>query len=351
MSAQFIWRTRFFLLVAWVSFMAAGAPQVPVYRATGSVVTVNVRVRNGRKPAPGLTASDFVLTDNKVPQNIESRGLASAPLDVTLALDVSASTRQPSLAFLRDIRGMIDVLHAEDRVRLITFAAGVHEVFGFQAAPASFSLDDVTTGGSTSLLDGILFALQRAPDPERQHLIVVLTDGGENTSVSSGAALTEAIARSDGVLEIVLSTPPPGPTGVGECRVPGGVWTDCSPLLLSSPDLETYVSPVWSADRRVGYWAGDMPRQLPSALAGPFSLPFIPLLRAAADFTGGEVHLAGVASELVTAFSTTVETLRQSYVLRYSPRGVTTTGWHDVVVSVSSHPDFEVTARKRYFGG
>jgi hypothetical protein len=55
-------------------------------------VRVDVLVTNGRMPVGGLTAADFELRDNGVLQSIEIVD-SSGPINVVLALDVSARAR------------------------------------------------------------------------------------------------------------------------------------------------------------------------------------------------------------------------------------------------------------------
>ena len=51
----------------------------------------------------------------------------------------------------------------------------------------------------------------------------------------------------------------------------------------------------------------------------------------------------------VRAFAQILNEFRQSYVLRYSPHGVTGNGWHAVGVQVPAQPSLTVKARSGYF--
>ena len=58
----------------------------------------------------------------------------------------------------------------------------------------------------------------------------------------------------------------------------------------------------------------------------------------AADVIGGFEHV----------FVSEIEDFPSAYVLRYTPRGVDTPGWHDLAVSVTRPGSFSIRARKGY---
>ena len=56
-------------------------------------------------------------------------------------------------------------------------------------------------------------------------------------------------------------------------------------------------------------------------------------------------------SSLIRAVDKILVGLQKGYVLTYTPRGVSTTGWHEISVSVTRPGDFTVRARRGYFAG
>lgn len=286
------------------------AQQGPTFTATSAGVTVPVVVRNGLQPVPGLLSVDFVLTDNGVPQTVVAEHVESLPLDVTLALDVSTSATSLIEAFKDDVRNIAKLLRPTDRLRLLSFDSEVRELFPFTPATARLSLDGLTPGRSTALFDGMLFAMARAPNPDRLHLVVVFTDGGELDSLMSGKAVADAAARCDGVLDVALTAKQDHVPGVVE----GGT-------INGGSGRGTAVS-VWR-----------------------------PVLRAATEVTGGQVYDANESSSLKKTFTGLFDDFHRSYVLRYSATGVTASGWHEIVVTVPTHAGYHVQARRGYFGG
>ena len=53
---------------------------------------------------------------------------------------------------------------------------------------------------------------------------------------------------------------------------------------------------------------------------------------------------------MARTFSRVFSDFRQSYVLRYTPKGVEPKGWHEVTVEVPGVPAATIRARSGYFG-
>jgi VWFA-related protein len=281
-------------MLAW-PVSTRGQQEPKAFRAATDAVSVAVSVLNGRRPVTGLTAADFELLDNGVPQDITAV-TEQVPVDLTLLLDTSPSTAEAIGRFKSGAQQITGMLRPVDRVRLITFATDVTEIFPLRSGGEPMPVEAVTSKGGTSLHDAVVLALARAPVEGRRHLVVVFTDGEDTTSVTSGDALALIAGRSDSVLHLVLS----GAYGT----------TFTVPKTMSS-------------------------------------------LRRAVEETGGEVYPPGRFNDIVDAFRRVFEDFRQSYVLRYILKGVPGEGWHELTVTLKK-PDakrYTVSARKRYFGG
>jgi VWFA-related protein len=283
------------LAAAMLAFPAAPHGQ-QVFRASTDAVSVTVSVRNGRAPVAGLTAADFELFDNGVRQEISTVSMEQVPIDLTLLLDTSPSTADAINRFKSGAQEIATLLRSQDRVRLITFATEVTEIFPFRSGGEPMPVEAVTLQGGTSLHDALVLALARGPTQGRRHLVVAFTDGHDTTSVADGETLAYVAARADSVLHLVLS---------------GAYGTD-------------YTLP-----------------------------PAVKSLREAAEESGGEMHPPGRFNDALGAFRRVVEDFRQSYVLRYGLRGVKGEGWHTLEVKLKK-PDaqrYTIQARKGYFGG
>lgn len=271
---------------------AAAQTPTPVFRSHTDVVSVDVSVTRARRAVTGLTAKDFVLTDNGVPQVVEAITVEALPIDVSLVVDLSGSTASTLERFKADITRMAGLLRPTDRVRLIRFADDVRQIIPMQPSTVPLPLDDLKSGQSTSLNDALFVALARPAELNRRHLIVIFTDAEDTWSTIENASLPTIASRADAVLHVVLST----------------------------------------------YDRASDPSIMTSRQA----------LRLAAEGTGGDVRYL---RDAVGAFRQVLEEFRTSYVLRYTPRGVPREGWHDVTVQLAREGIFTIRARRGYFGG
>jgi VWFA-related protein len=270
-------------------------PQRPTFRSVTDLVPVQVSVRAGRSYVPGLTAKDFELYDNGVRQPIDAVSSDAQATDVTLVVDTSGSVIRSIGKFRADVKKIAGLLRPGELVRLVTFDNDVRESFPMQD-PRNVRVDDIRAGDMTSFVDATVFALARAPRPNRHHLVFVFTDGYDNDSVMGYGALPEVAGRTDAVLYVVLVKI----TGV--------------------PD-------------------------------GPPPAAF-EALADAATHTGGEFYPPGDQSlDVASAFKQALEAFRHSYVIYFAPKGVTPAGWHGLTVKVTKPGKFEVQARQGYFGG
>ena len=274
--------------------------QVPVYRSLAEVVLVPVAVTSGGRVVEGLTASDFEVLDNGIPQSVESSALEALPIDVTVLADVSGSVDGPVRErFIAQIQAIAASLPAQDRVRLLTFGASVRDVTGWQAGGGVLPLNRVEGGGGTSLYDALAGALLAATVSDRPHVIVAFSDGLDNSSLFDASGL-EALAG-------------------------------LTPATMYLSLARTAERPL----RGVAPWSGQ---------------PDVRLLRRILERTGGELIERQSASALKEPFSHALSRFRTMYLLRYTPSGVARGGWHTLTVRIPGRR-YEVRARPGYEGG
>jgi VWFA-related protein len=296
-------------LVLLVSFAATLAdwqtPQAPtpVFRARTDVVSINAAVFRDRKPVAGLTAADFTITDNGVVQEIDQVSTEALPVDVSLVIDVSGSTDNSLRQYKADVPLIAAALGAGDRLRLISFGTDVREISPLQRPDPQMSLSALQTSGLTALNDALAAVLIPPVPIDRRSLAVVFTDGVDSFSITSSSVLMDLARRSDTVVHLVLT----------------------------ESDHST-------ASIRMG-----------SPLAQKVSREDFDKLLQIAEITGGRRDWPGLmGGSIIRAFRQVLDDFRSSYVLRYHPKGVATSGWHDVVVKITRRGQFTVRARKGY---
>jgi hypothetical protein len=294
------------VVVLLASIQASSAPRQapPTFRSRAEGVAVHVSVRDRNAPVGGLSAEDFVLTDNGVGQTVRAVALETAALDVTLLLDASGSMAgEPIATMKKDVRTIAGMLRPEDRLRLVTFASRATEVLPMQHGTGLTSAFSIEASGTTAFFHGLIAALLQPSAPGRPHLIVAISDGADNLSLLDGTDVRDLARRSDAILHVVQRRNPRGSAAL--------------------------------------YLWGWLPYSSYSGIRD---------IRDAAESNGGRLLSEDVSRPLPEAFKRTIEDFRAGYVLWFTPAGVTGPGWHDLSVKVKGRR-YDIRARRGYFGG
>jgi VWFA-related protein len=263
--------------------------QQPLFSSKVEAVRVDVMVRDGGQPLRGLAAADFDVFDNGVAQQVDLVSFEQIPLNLVLALDMSDSVAGERLEHLRDAgHAALTALQEHDRASLVTFS---HRVT--LAAPLSLDLDEVRRAldeaagsGETSLVDGTFAAMTISEGDAGRALLIVFSDGLDTASWLTADAVLNDAKQSDVVVYGV------------------SVRSKLRPEFL---------------------------RELTAA-------------------TGGRLFEIEKTGDLAPTFRTIVDEFRHRYVVSYTPRGVSKTGWHKLEVRVK-RKGASVKARPGYLAG
>lgn len=289
------------LLLAMLALLAA--PEQAVFRARTDLVAISASVKRGNAPVANLTAADFRLADNGVEQAIEAVTIESVPLDVTLFMDTSGSTAGALDRMKKNVVSIAAMLRPDDRFRLLTIGLSVEAPIPWQRSGAPIALDMKAVPGISLVYDAMFVALTHTPAPGRRHLIVAMTDGRDCGSLLDGARMLDASGRSEAVVHWI------------------------------------YVSADGDSD----------PNSIP-AWCTPTDAGEVDFMAQTAARTGGDAHRSRLGDAAVRTFAQILGDFRQSYVLRYSPQGVASRGWHAVAVTIPAQPALAIKARSGYFG-
>lgn len=287
---------RRYLGAAGVAFMmyaiglAAQSTQQPTFRSGTDLVVVDVTVLDRNDPVSGLSANDFRLLDNGVPQQVALDSTGTIPLDVFVLVDTGHLGGWPvrdAGRFWPDVRAVSALLRPGDRMGLATYGTRVSEQLPLQSTPVVLPPRPAACGDFDASADALVQALMRPGPAGRRHMIAEVTNGVDAYSVTPAARLLEVADRSDATVYLVLHR---------------------SSLI----DISRYK-----------------------------------YLLDVTHATGGDVLSA---NDLVSGFQQVLASLQRSYVLTYVPQGVARTGWHSISVSVTRAGKYDVRARRGYFG-
>jgi VWFA-related protein len=258
----------------------------PTFSARVDGVRVDVLVTDSsRRPLRGLAASDFIIRDNGVPQQVDVVSFGEIALNVGLAFDFSESVAGARLDQLRSAsKALTAELLPADQSGLITF----NEVVSLRCP---LSLDRSCLGrelasekpiGRTALVDGILAGLIAGESDVGRSLLMVFSDGFDTASFLSADRVLDMGRRSDVVVYPITSRG-------------------------SRPD-------------------------------------FVDEL---ASITGGQLHEVGRDDDLSKTFRAILDEFRHRYLVTYTPRNVPKGGWHTLDVRVN-RSGAKVRARPGY---
>jgi len=183
-------------------------------RVQTDLVTILASVSDASgKPMPDLTQDAFQVSEEGVPQKIEKfEPETNRPLDLALMEDSSIST-------FKDLR--FETEAAAHFIRQVVRPGDSLGVFGFAETVtklADFSDDvpklqsaarKIVPGAGTSIYDAIVLgsnALMRRPELRRR-AIVLVTDGGETTSVSKFDEARRTAVSSGSLLYSIIIRP------------------------------------------------------------------------------------------------------------------------------------------------
>jgi len=255
---------------------AAPRSQEPTFTARVDAVRVDVDVRRGNKPVTGLSAADFEVLDNGVPQRVELVSPTALPLNVVLALDGSTSLDARERRHLVAAgKRVIDALRPSETAALVTFSdrVAIQLPFTDDWMRLRMLVGSAMPGGDTALHDAAHVAMLLTSSPPGRSMVILFSDGDDTASV-----LTE-----DSVLDTAKRT------GTVVCVVTLGTDDDVLPRL--------------------------------------------------AELTGGVFVKESSVEKVAARFGEILENFRNRYMISFYPTGVERAGWHTLKVRVKSGGD------------
>jgi uncharacterized protein YegL len=288
-------------MTRWLAVFLALASQ-QTFRTAADSVELDVAVMQGNKPAVGLTADDFEVTDNGVKQTILEISRERQPIDVVMLVDISGSVQGALLdALAAAVNNVRRRLREDDRAELVTFNAQVLGRMPMTPAGAIKGIKLDGAIGSTSLDDALIVSMAAPAEIGRRRMAIVFTDGYDTSSFLDEAAVFDVAARSHTAMFMVSTDTTAADFFKKLAETTGGVVQVIPPVAVTI------------------------------SASGPTTVSVGPT---------GDVRDA--------SFLRALDDFRTSYVVRYLLTGVSRPGWHDVNVRVVKSGRYQVRAKKGY---
>ncbi|MEZ5367078.1 MAG: VWA domain-containing protein [Bryobacterales bacterium] len=150
------------------------------------LVDLDVAVLNeDGRPIPGLTAADFEILEEGVPQTVKTVEGENTGFNLVLLLDCSTSTLDDRFTLIQAARQFVNIARPQDRVAVYVLADSLPSSLALTDNEGELlqRIDDIPPlAGSTPLYDAIVlsYAQELARRRFERNALVVLSDGMDN---------------------------------------------------------------------------------------------------------------------------------------------------------------------------
>ena len=285
------------------------APQQPPFRSGTNLVPLNVTVTDHAKHfVKGLTAADFRVLEDGVPQDLQFFEAADTPSDLIVLIDTSSSMSDKMDVVHEAAIGFMRTMKHGDRGAVVAFADGVDVIQPLTSDRPALEqgIQRTAARGATSLNNALYIALKqfgraaRQDGEVRRQAIAVLSDGEDTSSLVSFDDVLE-LARKSGV--------------------------SIYPIVLQSK----YTSRAAAQGQRRSYSEAEYS------------------MRTLAAETGGQAFFPLQLFELKGVYASIAQELSSQYSLAYSPNNARLDGrFRRISVRVDARPDLKLRTRTGY---
>ncbi|MCX6582683.1 MAG: VWA domain-containing protein [Candidatus Aminicenantes bacterium] len=167
------------------------------------VVPVAITDKKGNY-IPGLKKEDFIILEDDVPQEVSYFSTSGqSTFHLVLLIDISSSMRD-KIADVKEIAKMFlgQLLRKDDQAIIVFFN---HEVF--EDSDFTGNVDELGNSlsiafpfGATALYDAIAYSVKLVKSIIGQNIIVILSDGEDNSSAIDPYTLMKIVERSNSVI-------------------------------------------------------------------------------------------------------------------------------------------------------
>ena len=348
------------LLLLCLAAVGLGAQQSdqrqPTLRVRSTLVEVPVLLKTkGGEVVFGLTADDFLVTDNGVPQRVTlDQDTDSQPLALAIVVETGGAGAR-HLTEYRLLDSILDALigNVEHRIAIITFDSLPHLLMPFtpRTANASQQLASLNLGDQgAAILDGIALAItQLRAEPARYRRAILLLS--ETIDQGSKTTLDEALRLISDTNTAMYS--------FGFSSTRSAVSHEASKFSSSEPGPAHGCFSRNGADAEYDGHYSKQVLDCISQLAPPLRLATMTFLAARnglrtktaesiAQLSGGEFFHFHNGKDLKAGLIAVSNDVPNYYVLSFRPT-TPTPGLHALHVEAKGHSQLALTSRREYW--
>ena len=280
--------------------------QQTTFRSGVDLVALSVVVTDGRdKFVSGLSAADFSVVEDGVPQQLSFFSATAVPMDLALLLDTSASMIDKMSIVHEAATGFVSSARPGDRVTIVDIKDGVRVLHPLDEDldGARAAIRTTSARGGTALYNALymtlkdLVKLRRTNEEIRRQAILVLSDGDD----------TASLVGFDDVMDVAKQ----------------------SGIAIYTITLRTALQRLLAYDRH-------------TAVAGDFGM------RALAQETGARAFFPGAATELAGVYGIIAGELARQYSLGYMSTNTRRDGAYRRVTVRVTQPGMRTRTRTGY---
>src|ERR1044071_3538423 len=175
------------------------------FRVGTDLVLLNVSVFDqSGQILKGLPKSAFTVYENNVKQEISVFRKEDVPVSLALAIDNSASMANKKDRVASAALAMIKASNPDDEVSIVNFnqEPDLAQDFTSDIAVLEKVLRGIRTQGETAMRDAVLLGIEhlRAKAKRDKRVLVVITDGEDNSSIATQQRVIEAAHQNNTIV-------------------------------------------------------------------------------------------------------------------------------------------------------
>src|SRR5713101_1555175 len=312
-------------------FSGAGFAQTTLHTTTTLVVVPTLVQTMGKEPVFSLTAEDFVLTDNGVPQKLMLEEETKRPLSLVVLMQTGGIARGQFASYVNLETMLASLLGgAPNEVSIVNFDSRPEAASSFTSDVAQWreAIDHPDQGDSgAAIFDGISYALdllKKEPAGNRRAILLISQEHDDGSKTKMKDIVRELGETNTAIYSITFSA---------EKTAAKQAFKD--PAHLNPP-----------IDIGAGSFQGYFNLSAPLALV--IGAMRKNLSAEVAKLSGGESMSFDGRGELEQDLNVLNNHIRNSYVLSFTPTS-TEPGLHTIKVLLAHHPEMMVSARTSYW--